>query len=70
MTQKPLKFKRNLKDIGTGYVVRNLLLYGNSIVPTELFNELSEETVAKLLTIILEKPVTIIKTRNGYKAEL
>lgn len=66
---KPLKFSRDIQDIGTGWVIRNLYEYGNSVLPTSLLEIMSEKTLSRLLTVIVDDEIQIRETQFGYIAE-
>lgn len=66
---KPLKFPRDIQEIGTGWVVQNLIKYGNSALPTSLIEIMSDKTLGRLLSVIIEGEVTIKQSQYGYIAE-
>ena len=66
---RPLKFSRDIQDIGTGWVIRNLCEYGNSVLPTSLLEIMSEKTLSRLLTVIVDDEIQIQETQFGYIAE-
>lgn len=66
---KPLKFSRDIQDIGTGWVIQNLYMYGNSVLPTSLLEIMSEKTLSRLLTTIVDDEIQIRQTQYGYIAE-
>lgn len=70
MNNKILNFPRDLDLIADGYVVCNLRIYGNAILPSALFENWEEEEIEVLLTYILQKKVDVVHTGNGYKAEI
>lgn len=70
MNDKILNFPHDLDLIAEGYVVCNLKMYGNAILPTELFESWKEKEIEVLLTYLLKQEVDVIKTEYGYKAEL
>jgi len=50
-----------------GWVVRNLRRYGNSVMPTALISDDEDRRLGeKLLSAIIDRPVSIEKTDGGY----
>ena len=69
MIPQPIRFTSDLQDIGTGWAIRNILRYGNSVLPNDLFDEMKIETVERLISTIIGEEIVIIQSNGGYKAE-
>ena len=67
---KPLKFPRDIKSIASGWLIDRLNEYRNSVLPEDLLELMSENTISRLLTVIIDEEVAIRKTMNGYIAEI
>ena len=61
----PSKVDR-LRSQATGWVVRNLKDYGNTLVPDEVIKSLTPEVTARLLTIIIGEEVKVYKAKTGF----
>ena len=66
---KPLKFPRDIQSIASGWLIDRLNEYRNSVLPEDLLELMSENTISRLLTVIVDEEVAIRKTMNGYIAE-
>ena len=66
---KPLKFPRDIQSIATGWMIDRLNEYRNSVLPEDLLELMSENTIRRLLTVIVNEEVAIRKTQYGYIAE-
>ncbi len=69
MIPQPIRFPLDLKGMGTGWAIRNLLEYGNSVLPNDLFEELDVKTVERLISTIINEEIEIYRTSGGYIAE-
>ncbi len=69
MIPYPIKFRADLKSIGTGWAIRNIQMYGNSVLPNDLFDDMKIETVEKLISTIIEEKVVIYHQNGGYIVE-
>ncbi len=67
---KPLKFPCDIQSIATGWMIDRLNEYRNSVLPEDLLELMSENTISRLLTVIVNEEVAIRKTMNGYIAEI
>lgn len=61
----PSKVDR-LRSQATGWVVRNLRDYGNTLVPDEVIKSLTPEVTARLLTTIIGEEVEVYKSKVGF----
>lgn len=66
---KPLKFPRDIQSIASGWLIDRLNEYRNSVLPEDLLELMSENTISRLLTVIVDEEITIRKTQYGYIAE-
>lgn len=66
---KPLKFPRDIQSIASGWLIDRLNEYRNSVLPEDLLELMSEKTISRLLTVIVDEEITIRKTQYGYIAE-
>ena len=63
-------FIRDWPRISNGYVLRNLNDYGNSLVPEELMDLMTIDTLSRLLSWLTGDQVNILKVGNDtYIAE-
>ena len=63
-----IKLYRYLDKMCDGWVIENLLEYGNSVLPVDTVNALGLSTTERILKTILGD-ITIRKTACGYIAE-
>lgn len=64
--------KEYFDTYATGWVIRNLRDYGNSVVPKELIEEsgLERKTIERLLSTIINQQVVIIEeNKREYRVE-
>lgn len=66
---KPLKFPHDIQSIASGWLIDRLNEYRNSVLPEDLLELMSENTISRLLTVIVGEEIMIRKTVNGYIAE-
>lgn len=66
---KPLKFPRDIQSIASGWLIDRLNEYRNSVLPEDLLELMSENTISRLLTVIVGEEIMIRKTVNGYITE-
>lgn len=56
--------KKALLEAEDGWMVKNILLYGNSLVPAKDVNKYGEQHIARRLTSIIGSEVTLEKREN------
>ena len=69
---KPLNFPRDIQTLGTGWAVRNIRQYGNTVLPSSLIDILGIKTAEKRLYAVIGKEIVIYRTDGkdgGYRAE-
>ena len=69
---KPLNFPRDIQTLGTGWAVRNIRQYGNTVLPSSLIDILGIKTAEKLLYAVIGNELVIYRTDGkdgGYRAE-
>lgn len=69
---RPLKFPRDIQTLGTGWAVRNIRRYGNTVLPSSLIDILGIKTAEKLLYAVIGEEIVIYRTDGkdgGYIAE-
>ena len=64
-----IKLTWYLSKMCNGWVIDNLLEYGNSVLPVDTVNLLGISTLERMLKVLFGD-ITIRKTMNGYIAEI
>ena len=64
-----IKLTLYLSKMCNGWVIDNLLEYGNSVLPVDTVNLLGISTLERMLKVLFGD-ITIRKTMNGYIAEI
>jgi hypothetical protein len=58
-----------LRSQAKGYVIKNLNLYGNSLLPDDLIKQLGIPTTERLLTVIMGEPINIYRMGKSWVAQ-
>lgn len=64
----PSKLDR-LRSQAKGYVINNLEMYGNSLLPDDLIKLLGIPTTERLLTVIMGEQVSIYRMGKSWVAQ-
>lgn len=51
-------------EVNEGWIVRNLRLYGNSVVPNELIDKYGTAGVEKMIEMVLKRNVIVKKSKD------